>query len=209
MLRAWLVDQLERPTGWLGRAVFGPLMNVSHAPTNRAVCDLMGLSAGDHVLEVGIGGGDLVARLLRELIAGRVTGVDLSPDALAAVRQRQRVAVLAERLRLIEADAAALPFDDGQFDAVAMVHTLYFAEVPEAVAHELARVVRPGGRVVVAVAAPADAVRAGLDGRRHTLLEEGEVVALLAEAGLDHVRTEIHREAGGRVVCVLAKRPTH
>jgi len=208
MLRAWLVDQLERPTGWLGRAVLGPLMNVSHGPTNRAVCDLMGLSPGDDVLEVGVGGGDLVARLLRVLIAGRVTGVDLSPDVLQALRARQRVAVLAERLRLVEADAAALPFDDATFDAVAMVHTLYFAEVPEAVAHELARVVRPGGRVVVAVATPVDAVRAGLDARRHTLLEEDELVALLDEAGLELVRTEIHREAGGRVVCVLARRPT-
>ncbi len=108
--------------------------------------------AGDQqVLEVGFGTGRVVVEIARRLGAGgRVFGIDVSPGMLAVAEKRLREAELTERdaeLRL--GDAKDLPYDSGRFDAVFASFTLeLFSEtdIPRVLA-EIARVLRPGGRL--------------------------------------------------------------
>ena len=105
----------------------------------------LGPVAGRRVLDVGCGTGRLAA-----LLAGagaEVVGVDLSPAMLAVAAQRAPG-------RLACADAARLPLPDASVDAAVTVATLEFTHDPAAVLAEMARVVRPGGRVVAAVLNP-------------------------------------------------------
>ena len=93
---------------------------------------------GKSVLEVGCGTGLILERLSR--IASRAAGVDLSPGMLDKARQRG--------LDVHEASATALPFEDASFDVACSFKVLaHVAEIQTAMA-EMARVVRPGGRVV-------------------------------------------------------------
>jgi SAM-dependent methyltransferase len=134
------------------------------------------------VLEAGCGCGYLALALGERM---HVTGVDASARALAYCRRRGL-------RRLVRADVQALPFADGGFDAVVSVDLLYHREVADdaAALAELGRVCRPGGRVVLLVAAyewmrsPHDAVVH--TARRYT---RGAVVALAERAGLvpEHV----------------------
>jgi SAM-dependent methyltransferase len=73
-----------------------------------------------------------------------VTGVDLSADQLRLARSR----AAGGRAALVRADAAALPFPDGAFDAVACLFTHTDLDDPAGAAAEAARVLRPGGRLV-------------------------------------------------------------
>jgi SAM-dependent methyltransferase len=92
-------------------------------------------------LDLGCGTGIAIPRLLAR--GWRVVGVDLSGDQLRVARQRAR----APGVVLVAADATALPFADGSFNAVVSLLTHTDFDHPEAAFAEAARVLRSGGRL--------------------------------------------------------------
>lgn len=151
-------------------------------PAFAAAVAEMGLRPGDRVLDAGCGTGRALPPLRAAVgPAGVVVGVDLTPAMLqAAVRAgRDRAG------RLVLADVAALPLRRGALDAVFAAGLI--AHLPEPVANlrELARVVRPGGRL--ALFHPIGrAALAARQGRRITpddLRAEANLRPLLERAG--------------------------
>jgi demethylmenaquinone methyltransferase/2-methoxy-6-polyprenyl-1,4-benzoquinol methylase len=101
----------------------------------------------ERVLDVATGTG-MVAAALVERYGCTVVGLDQSQQMLAAAQaRRERDPRLAERLSLIAGEAERLPFEDVQFDHLTFTYLLRYVDDPAATMRELARVVRPGGRV--------------------------------------------------------------
>lgn len=117
-------------------------------PLHAAVLDAAGVTRGIRLLDAGCGTG-LVA-LLAHLRGAAVTAIDASAGMLAVARERLPDA----DLRV--ADIQDLPFADRAFDAVLAVNSLFFAPDMARAAREVARVVRPGGRVVATCWGPPD-----------------------------------------------------
>jgi len=118
----------------------------------RAGIRLLAPRPGERILDAGCGPGDALVTLAGAVgPAGRATGVDLSPAMIGRARRRIQDAGLADRVELRVADAAALPWPDGSFDAAFASFTLELFDTPEipAVLGEWRRVLRPGGRLVV------------------------------------------------------------
>lgn len=99
------------------------------------------------VLEVGVGTGLSLPRYGEHL---RVTGIDLSTHMLQRARQRLKRVGARNVEALLEMDASALTFADGSFDVVTAMYVLTVVSDPAKVIHELARVTKPGGTVLVA-----------------------------------------------------------
>jgi demethylmenaquinone methyltransferase/2-methoxy-6-polyprenyl-1,4-benzoquinol methylase len=78
-----------------------------------------------------------------------VIGVDQSAEMLTAGGARVEAAGLADRIELRESRAEELLFEDGSFGALTFTYLLRYVDDPAATMHELARVVRPGGRVAM------------------------------------------------------------
>src|SRR6185436_3370370 len=97
--------------------------------------------AGERILDLGTGTG-LAARRIAALGA-KVTGIDLGAELIEAAKR------LAPGVDFRVGDAEQLSFDDGSFDAAVSTFGIMFVNRPEAAAAELARVVRPGGRIAV------------------------------------------------------------
>src|SRR5436305_7497936 len=95
----------------------------------------------DTVLDVATGTGAVAAELVRRT-GCRVVGIDQSPEMLAEARRRY-----GDRIEFVEGRAEALPFDDASFAALTFTYLLRYVDDPAATMRELARVVRPGGRV--------------------------------------------------------------
>jgi SAM-dependent methyltransferase len=110
----------------------------------------VGIADGEDVLDVACGTGNASVRAAE---AGRkVTGLDLTPELFEAARRRAARAGV--ELELVEGDAEALPFADGSFDVVLSTFGCMFAPDHRKAAEEMARVLRPGGRMGIAAWAP-------------------------------------------------------
>ncbi len=100
----------------------------------------------DTVLDVATGTAAVALELVRQKDCF-VVGVDLTSGMLAEGRRRVALAAAATKVRLQEADARSLPFEDGLFDALTFTYLLRYVDDPPAVLRELARVVKPGGSI--------------------------------------------------------------
>jgi demethylmenaquinone methyltransferase/2-methoxy-6-polyprenyl-1,4-benzoquinol methylase len=104
-------------------------------------------SPGDRVLDVATGTG-LVAEALVRRYGCSVIGLDQSEAMLAGARERVAARPeLAGRIELVLGEAERLPFEDGSFDAVTFTYLLRYVDDPAATMRELARVLKPGGRM--------------------------------------------------------------
>jgi demethylmenaquinone methyltransferase / 2-methoxy-6-polyprenyl-1,4-benzoquinol methylase len=113
----------------------------------RAMVSAIGAEPSDRVLDVATGTG-LVARALVERYGCAVVGVDQSTDMLSGARRAlARRPGLAGRIELRQGQAERLPFADGEFDHLTFTYLLRYVDDPAATLRELARVVKPGGRI--------------------------------------------------------------
>jgi SAM-dependent methyltransferase len=102
-----------------------------------------GIAEGDRVLDVAAGSGNVAIRAAQA--GATVVASDLTPENLAAGRRAAEAA--GATLDWVEADAEALPFADGEFDAVTSSVGALFAPDHQVVADEMVRVCRPGGTI--------------------------------------------------------------
>jgi SAM-dependent methyltransferase len=104
------------------------------------------LAADSTVLDVATGSGNGAIAAAR--LGCRVTGIDYVPGLLDRTRARAEAEGL--EIEFLDGDAEALPFADGEFDAVLSVVGVMFATDQDRAASELLRVTRPGGRIALA-----------------------------------------------------------
>jgi SAM-dependent methyltransferase len=186
---SFIAAQLRQPSGWIAGLVASALNRVN-APMNRATLSLLDVGADDRVLEVGFGGGALLASLADVATRGMVAGVDFSPEVVERARRKLRDRVADGRVELRCADAAAMPFADGSFTRACTVNTIYFWPDPRAVLAEFRRVLADGGRLVVTFGAKETAEKLPYTRHGFTLYEAEAVRALLESAGFRDVRLE-------------------
>lgn len=112
----------------------------------EAFIERLNIPTGAHVLDVATGTGNLAIPAARK--GAIVTGVDIAPNLLEQARTRAAAEGLT--IQFDEGDAEALPYADASFDIVVTMFGAMFAPRPELVATELARVLKPGGKLAMA-----------------------------------------------------------
>ena len=193
--------------GWdLAAAHYEPLWRGQLAAAQDALLDRAQLAPGERVLDVACGTG-LVSLAAAEAVgaSGRVMGVDLSGGMVEAARERARARGLS-RARFARMDAERLVLEDASFDVVTCALGLMYMADPARALAEMTRVLRPDGRLVLAVWG--DSARCGWSAVFRIVdaevasdvcplffrLGQGEALArLCADAGL--VAVESHRFA--------------
>ncbi|MGN6868400.1 MAG: class I SAM-dependent methyltransferase [Solirubrobacteraceae bacterium] len=108
----------------------------------RALIDAIDPYPGERILDVATGTGMVAFELARR--GATVTGLDQSEDMLSMARQR---VAAADNPTFIQGEAEHLPFADGEFDALTFTYLLRYVDDRGATMRELARVVKPGGRI--------------------------------------------------------------
>jgi SAM-dependent methyltransferase len=115
--------------------------SAEHLAPLRAACDRLE-SEPRRILELGTGTGAGAAMLVERFPGGAVWAVDIA-EAMIREAERKAPQDAKARLHYAVADAAALPFDDASFDLVCQLNLPLYA-------HEIVRVLAPGGHVVIA-----------------------------------------------------------
>jgi SAM-dependent methyltransferase len=146
--------------------------------------------AGDRVLDVGSGLGG-PARLIAAQRECDVTGIDLTPEFVEVAQRLTERTGLSDRVRFVCADALALPFDDGAFDAAITQHVAMNIADRARLYAEIRRVIAPGGRFALYDVVAGDGgsltfpVPWARDPEMNFLLTADETRAAVAAAGFE------------------------
>jgi SAM-dependent methyltransferase len=172
-------------------------------PWGRVLLDRAMIAEGARVLDVATGPGT-IARMAAERAggAGRIDGIDSSAQMLAEARAKPATPGAAP-IEYAEAPADALPFAAGSFDVVLCQQGMQFFPDQPAAVREMRRVLRPGGRVAIAMwahdramtlfvsfLAAFDAVKGGPPRKPLGWLDARRLAALLEDAGFADVKVE-------------------
>ncbi|HEX6343795.1 class I SAM-dependent methyltransferase [Umezawaea sp.] len=192
------VAQFHRPTGAAGH-VAGWIMGrrSSNVARNHWAVRLLAVGPTERVVELGCGPGVALAALAARASGGLVVGVDHSEVMIRQARRRTRAAVRAGRVRLVHAPVEGLSTVDGPFDAALAVNTVGMWPDPVVRLRELARLLRPGGRVALVSQPRGAGATAATSATAAT-----ELTGLLADAGFERLRTEV-LDLDPPAVCVL------
>lgn len=192
--------EAAHPSGFLG-ATIGRIWLRETATVNDAVLAAVDPQAGETILEIGHGPGRLLSRVLETAI--EAVGVEVSPTMSRQAHSRNRQAAADGRLTLLVGDGILLPVADQSVDAVAAVHTIYFWPDPQTSIAECARVLRPGGRLVIASRDGARPVPRRLDPTIYSIPTSEDLNVWMTDAGFD-VTAE---QTLGEVLIVEAHQP--
>lgn len=193
--------QSGHPTGLVGR-IFGRAMVKDTAPANDLAIALLELHQPATVLEIGFGQGRTAAVLLEQ--GHRVLGVDPSPTMVAQACARNRAACRDGRAILVHGDGITIPFPDHTADAAFTVHTIYFMPDPTASLTDIARVLRPGGRLVIACRTSDTPHPAWMDPDVYHIPTRTQLEAMLHTAGYTDIEHHPAPVAGHDVQLVSA-----
>jgi demethylmenaquinone methyltransferase/2-methoxy-6-polyprenyl-1,4-benzoquinol methylase len=120
-----------------------------HRLWKDAMMDWLAPRAGQKLLDVAGGTGDIAFRFLRRAGSGHATVLDLTASMLEEGRKRAEAEALADSLDWVVGDAMALPFEDNTFDVYTISFGIRNVTRPEQALAEAYRVLKPGGRLMV------------------------------------------------------------
>ena len=183
-----IAAQLRRPSGPLA-PLFGAILDRGNRRINRTAIDLLDVGPEHEVLEIGFGGGAALGRLL-DATGRPVAGVEISDAMVRRVSRRFRRETADGRLRVQQAGVSALPYPDSSFDRVLTVQTIHFWPDLEEGMREILRVLRPGGRLVVAKATSEEMQKRSFTRYGFRFISDEELRGLLESAGFSRVSVE-------------------
>jgi ubiquinone/menaquinone biosynthesis C-methylase UbiE len=183
-------SQCARPEGALGRVMLS-FMNYTHAPLTKWGLRLVDVKDGWTMLDVGCGGGFTIRRLLKRSQDVQVYGIDISEESVAKAK-KVNAEMLDKQVFICQGSAEKLPYEDGKFDLVTAVETVYFwPNLPNCL-QEVRRVLKSGGKFAILVEVVDSDSKWTNVVEGMTAYSPEDLKKLLDEAGL--TQTEIHRK---------------
>ena len=183
-------SQCARPKGALGRVMLS-FMNYTHAPLTNWGLKLVNVQDGWTMLDVGCGGGFTIRRLLKRSQDAQVYGIDISEESVAKAK-KVNAEVLDKQVFVTLGSAEKLPYEDGKFNLVTAVETVYFwPNLPNCL-QEVRRVLKSGGKFAILVEVVDSDSKWTNVVEGMTAYSPEDLKKLLDEAGL--TQKEIHRK---------------
>jgi len=183
-------SQCARPEGALGRVMLS-FMNYTHAPLTNWGLKLVDVQDGWTMLDVGCGGGFTIRRLLKRSKDAKVYGIDISEESVAKAK-KVNAEVLDKQVFVTLGSAEKLPYEDGKFNLVTAVETVYFWPNLSNCLQEVRRVLKSGGKFAILVEVVDSDSKWTNVVEGMTAYSPEDLKKLLDEAGF--TQTEIHRK---------------
>jgi ubiquinone/menaquinone biosynthesis C-methylase UbiE len=197
----FIAEHARNARGLFGRLIAFIMARETWSQNLRAM-DALGIEQGDHILDVGCGHGRGLTELAARAPRGHIIGVDPSELMVEIAAKRNRPLIEAARVDVVLSTVELLPFSNDVFDKAQCVHVLYFWKDIETSLREIARVLKPGGRLGLVFRTNADAKAiASFPPEIYSFPALAVVSAALERAGMD---VHIAGDSANEPVLVLA-----
>ncbi|HPI97583.1 MAG TPA: class I SAM-dependent methyltransferase [Synergistales bacterium] len=194
-----LFEQGKKPRGLIGR-ITGWLMNVFHVPFYRILMEQVPVEEGHIILDVGCGAGQSLAMLAQKVPAGKVCGIDHSPEMVQMASSLNRELINEGRIEVIEASVSSLPYEKATFDLVVASETIHFWPDLSNDLREIYRVLKHGGSLVVVNKYARNEKEAATLSRHFTLHSPEDFQKVLVEAGFHVAKIELMEKKGQLII---------
>lgn len=152
-----IAKQLRKPEGLNGK-VIAEMMNGSNLFISKKTYENLEPNNNDKVLEIGFASGQFISHLFTLADNLVYKGIDISRDMIELAKKNLAKANLESQIELRLASVSSIPFEDNTFNKICSANTIYFWDDPKADVRELYRVLKPGGKLVLAYR-PKDTVK--------------------------------------------------
>lgn len=147
MLKKFL-ENCKKPQGKLGKFIINA-MNKGHAPLSRWALTVFPPADGERFLDVGCGGGGNLVKILKQNPLSYGEGIDYSPVSVECSRRVTQN--FTGRCKILQGDVMQLPYEKNTFDRVVSFESIYFWPNPITGVSEIWRVLKPGGKFMLAL----------------------------------------------------------
>ena len=183
----YLSRQAAHPGGAFGH-LLGRIWLTETAAVNDVAVELLAPAPGERVCEIGFGPGRTLALLAAA--GAEVIGVEVSAAMVAIATRRNAEPIAAGSMALHRGDGTTLPLPEDGLDAILSVHNFYFWPEPRATLADIARALRPGGRLVLTSLADDQPLAARFDPAIYRVPATADATAWLHAAGFVDVHVE-------------------
>lgn len=196
---------LRKPEGDFGREM-GEKMNMTNRYINQYTIEELSVKPNDQILELGMGNGFFVKDVLAFDSSVRYTGCDFSQDMVDESTLRNEQFVQEGRAKFVFGEAENLPFENASFEKAFTINTVYFWENREKVLAEFHRVLKPLGKLLIAIRPKSDMEQMPFTKYGFTMFSKEDLTALLAANRFRVTeiveKTEPEREVNGRMITI-------
>ena len=145
-----MAAQLRQPRGEAGVQT-GEWMNRGNVHMNVDTLDALHAAANDNILEIGMGNGVFVKDILQKDASIKYTGCDFSEVMIAEAKKINATWINNGQAKFVFADVANMPFQDGSFNKIFTINTIYFWEDATVIFAELKRVLQENGTLIISL----------------------------------------------------------
>ncbi|THB69990.1 MAG: class I SAM-dependent methyltransferase [Desulfovibrio sp.] len=204
MLMKLYSRQARCPAGFFGRFFMARIFEKGNAALNMLMLERVAPKDGDHILEIGFGGGWCIKFMAGALTQGRVEGIDTSEAMLRAAQKRNRQDIASGKVTLVHGDFDHAEYPQGSFDTVCTANTIYFWPDQQATLNKIHSILKPGGRLLLAFVDKSKIQAMGLDMTVFTPVSLQEAREMLDGAGFSSVEHHEVPKPPGVMFCMEA-----
>ncbi|WP_248924878.1 class I SAM-dependent methyltransferase [Paenibacillus hamazuiensis] len=198
-----LAKHLRQPSGFIGKMV-GRMMNRGNDAMYRYTLGLLDVQPGESILEIGFGNGKYIAELAPHVKDGLVAGIDYSETMVQEAIKSNRTFIEEGTVDIQLASVEQIPYAKLAFDKVFTVNTIYFWPDVRAGIVEIWRVLKPGGKLFVAIRSKENMEKFRFTKYDFTLYDADEVARLFQQANYEDVQVHTNRKGSLEFHCIVA-----
>ena len=148
--KTFFSEQARKPSGPFGRFIMPIIFDQGNAVLNKLMRDALELQESDRVLEIGFGTGKFLKETAELLNNGCIEGIDVSSTMVEMAKRRNRKFIAKGRVIIQQGDFEKSAYHDAGYDKVCSANTIYFWSNLDDCVRKIFRILKPGGKVILA-----------------------------------------------------------
>ena len=188
--------QAKEPFGWVGKVIMSKVFDYGNTFLNTFMLEVLALKENDHILEIGFGTGKLIFNMAKLINGGLIEGIDISNTMLVMAKKKTKKHIDTGKVIINQGDFENFTYNDNSFDKICSSNTIYFWQNPDIYIKKIQRILKPGGKVVLAFEDKEQLEKRTLDSEIFKFYGLDEIVNLFKTNGLDKDINIFTREKG-------------